>query len=141
MAETFFDSDLSCARLNASGATVGGTLSATNVSASTTTATNLAVGTGPAGTRMTHLISSLASVNFGAIPANDSISTNITVAGAVAGAAAIVNPTSLWSGAYNDIALVAVVSAASTIALKGINSTATSVTPDAQNMRFTVINF
>lgn len=125
MAETNFASDVSTQALRASA----------------TTLASVAVGSGPSGTPVTHIISSLKSISFGEVGAFDSVSTTVTLAGVVAGATIVVNPTSKWSAAYYDISIGAVASAASTVLVSAVNSTATAITPDNMNFRVTAFNF
>ena len=81
---------------------------------------------------------SIISVTPGAIAPFDSVSTTATIQTMPADALILgVQQASIWSGAYYDISVNANVSAASTLLIGLVNSTLTSVTPDAMNWTIT----
>ena len=96
---------------------------------------------GDSATSYSALRTSTISVNPGAVAAADSISTTATIQLMPADALIVgVQPASIWSGAYFDLAITPVVSAASTLVLGIANSTHTSVTPDAMNWKITYLD-
>lgn len=96
---------------------------------------------GASGTSYSALRSSTISVSLGAVAPYDSVSTTATISLMPADAVVLaLQPTSIWSGAYYDITLSTLVSAASTLVISAVNSTLTSVTPDAQNMTVVYID-
>lgn len=117
--------------LTASGTNI---LSGTNTFSGAITASGgLTIGAG--GVNISTLSSSVISVNLPSIAANDSGSTSATINTLTADSIVLaLQPTSIWSGSYLDLALTTVVSAASTLVIAAANSTATAVDPDHQNM-------
>ncbi|MDX1486704.1 MAG: hypothetical protein R3268_00785 [Acidiferrobacterales bacterium] len=93
------------------------------------------------GTTLDGISATTASVNFGAVSPHDSSSLTVGLSGAAVGDTVVVNPDSAWSGAYYDLALNAHVSAADVVTISAVNSTLTSVNPDAVTMRIAAINF
>ena len=90
---------------------------------------------GASGTSIGAIRGSTISVSLGAIAPWDSVSTTATISLMPADAVVLaIQPTSIWSGAYYDITMSTLVSAASTLVISAVNSTLTSVTPAAQNM-------
>jgi hypothetical protein len=91
---------------------------------------------GTSGVAFAQIRKSTVSVAIGGTAA-DSVTTSVTIPNIAEGDPIIaIVPSSIWSGAYNDLDLKARASASSTVILAATNSTTTAVNTDAMNFDF-----
>lgn len=92
------------------------------------------------GAQINTIVSGTASVDFGSVAGNDSSTATATLTGIAVGDPVLVMPGSNWSGAYFDLCLSAVASAANVVTVVAANSAATAINPDASTFRFIGFN-
>ena len=96
---------------------------------------------GGIGTSFLALSSSTHDLAFGAIPDADSLSTPLTIAGALPGDIVMLSPDAAWSGNDLDVVLSGFVSALNTVQVVGSNVSTAATTPAAGALRVSLIRY